>query len=53
MRYVRDLNESEKLTVSKMMKNHNSARAKIRAHGIMLSRREFHVGQIAAVYEAV
>ncbi len=51
MRYVKNLIESEKLTLSEMMKNHSSARARIRAHGILLSGREFNVGQIAIIYE--
>lgn len=51
MRYVQTLIESEKLTLSEMMKNHSSARARMRAHGILLSHREFNVGQISVIYE--
>ena len=51
MRYVKSLNENEKLTLSQLMKNHANARARMRGHGILLSDRKFSVEEIALIYE--
>ena len=51
MRYTENLIETEKLTLLELMKNHISARARMRAHTVVLSSREFSIDQISSIYE--
>lgn len=50
MKYVNALIEAEKLTLEELMKNSTDARARIRAHAVLLSNRHFKVNEIARIY---
>lgn len=50
MKYVNPLTEAEKLTLDELMKNSSQARARTRAHAVLLSHRHFKINEIARIY---
>ena len=51
MKYVQPLNDVEEVTLLELMSHHTSARARIRAHAILLSSRRFTLNEIARIYQ--
>lgn len=51
MRYVRPLTESQRHTLAEIMKDDAAPRARVRAHGILLSAQEMKSKEIAKIYQ--
>lgn len=51
MKYVKPLQESERITLEELLKNHSSSRARARAHAVLLSNRGFNLNEIARIFE--
>ena len=51
MRYVRPLTESQRHTLAEIMKYDATPRARVRAHGILLSAQEMKIKEIAKIYQ--
>ena len=51
MKYVQPLNDVEEVTLLELMSHHTSARARTRAHAVLLSYPRFRVNEIAHIYQ--
>lgn len=51
MKFVNPLNEAETTTLEELFRNHTDHRTRIRAHGILLSRKGFSIDKISKFYE--
>ena len=51
MKYVQPLNDVEEVTLLELMSHYSSARARIRAHAVLLSYRRFSLNEIARIYQ--
>ena len=50
MKYIEHLTETETQTLEELMKHHTCARARSRAHAVLLSNRRFKVNEIARIF---
>src|SRR4249920_2432396 len=51
VRYVRPLTESQQHTLAAIMKHDATPRARVRAHGILLSAQRMKIKEIAKIYQ--
>src|SRR5437588_12381611 len=51
VRYVRPLTESQRHTLAEIMKHEAIPRARVRAHGILLSSQGMKIKEIAKIYQ--
>ena len=50
-RYIEPLTEKQRSALKAAMKSHPNARARMRAHAVLLSDRKYSISQIADIYE--
>jgi len=51
MKYIKPLTENEQITLKELLKHHTNARARTRAHGVLLSHRRYNLNAIADIYQ--